>query len=190
SHYSLIDIAPFPRKPLPVCEMVSPMKPLEAMAMKKAVLVSSVRALSEMVTHEHTGLIFEKGNVADFSQKLRQLIEQPDLRKRLGENGRIWVEQERTWLKTGGKAHDVIEAEVLHPKYPVHTVRTNGAHIAELARYQSLLTRAFSFGEENRVVPESETKTIYFLHSSLPHLSGGYATRAHGIIGGTRSAGF
>src|SRR5690606_18173354 len=59
-YYSLIDIAPFPRKPLPVCEMVSPMKPLEAMAMKKAVIVSSVRALSEMVRHEHNGLIFEK----------------------------------------------------------------------------------------------------------------------------------
>nr|WP_255592949.1 glycosyltransferase family 4 protein [Bordetella sp. BOR01] len=190
SHYSLIDIAPFPRKPLPVCEMVSPMKPLEAMAMKKAVLVSSVRALSEMVEHEQTGLIFEKGNVADFSRQLRLLIEQPELRKRLGENGRVWVEQERTWLKTGGKAHDVIEAQVLHPKYPIHAVRSDGAHIVELARFQTLLTRAFGTGEENRVVPVSETKTLYFLHSSLPHLSGGYATRAHGIVKGTLAAGF
>ncbi len=33
---SLIDIAPFPRKPLPVCEMVSPMKPLEALAMERS----------------------------------------------------------------------------------------------------------------------------------------------------------
>jgi len=190
SYYSLIDIAPFPRKPLPVCEMVSPMKPLEAMAMKKAVLVSSVRALSEMVSHEHTGLVFEKGNVADFSSKLRLLIEQPEMRKRFGENGRVWVEQERTWLKTGGKAHDVIDAQVLHPKYLIHAVRTNGAHIAELARYQTLLTRAFAAGEENPVVPVSASKSLYFLHSSLPHLSGGYATRAHGIVKGTLAAGF
>ena len=52
SYYSLIDIAVFPRKPWPVCEMVSPMKSLEALAMEKAVLVSSVRALDEMIKHE------------------------------------------------------------------------------------------------------------------------------------------
>lgn len=190
SHYSLIDIAPFPRKPLPVCEMVSPMKPLEAMAMKKAVLVSSVRALSEMVRHDHNGLVFEKGNVDDFSRQLRMLIEQPELRTRLGENGRLWVEQERTWLKTGGKAHDVIDAKLLHPKHTIHTVRASGEHLPELARYQSLLARAFDSGTENPVAPVSSTKTLYFLHSSLPHLSGGYATRAHGILQGTLAAGF
>jgi hypothetical protein len=52
SWYSLIDICPFPRKPWPVCEMVSPMKPLEALAMEKAVVVSDVRALAEMITDE------------------------------------------------------------------------------------------------------------------------------------------
>src|SRR5699024_815955 len=31
-YYSIIDITPFPRLPLPVCEMVSPLKPFEAMA--------------------------------------------------------------------------------------------------------------------------------------------------------------
>ena len=49
AHYSLIDIAPFPRKPQPVTEMVSPMKPLESFAMKKTVVVSSVKALKDMV---------------------------------------------------------------------------------------------------------------------------------------------
>lgn len=38
--------AAFPRRPQPVTEMVSPMKPLEAMSMEKAVVVSSVAALS------------------------------------------------------------------------------------------------------------------------------------------------
>lgn len=189
-YYSLIDIAPFPRKPLPVCEMVSPMKPLEAMAMKKAVIVSSVRALSEMVRHEHNGLIFEKGNIEDFSRQMRVLIERPDLRKMFGENGRQWVEQERTWLKTGGKAHSVIETQLLNPKYPIKMVRASGQHLAELARYRALLANAYESGERNPVEPVSATKSIYLLHSSLPHLSGGYATRAHGILQGTIAAGF
>ena len=64
AYYSLIDIAPFPRKPQPVTEMVSPMKPLEALAMEKAVVVSSVAALTEMIADEETGLVFAKGDIA------------------------------------------------------------------------------------------------------------------------------
>lgn len=108
AYYSLIDIAPFPRKPLPVCEMVSPMKPLEALAMEKAVLVSSVEALSEMIIPEKTGLVFEKGNVQDFANKLERLIVDKELRSMLGKNGRVWVEKERTWQKTAEKATNVI----------------------------------------------------------------------------------
>lgn len=100
AHYSLLDIAPFPRKPQPVTEMVSPMKPLEALAMEKAVLVSSVRALSEMVQDGETGRIFEKGSVNDMARVLRELIKDPTLRQRLGKNGRRWVEEERTWDRT------------------------------------------------------------------------------------------
>jgi glycosyltransferase involved in cell wall biosynthesis len=99
-YYSLVDIAPFPRKPWPVCEMVSPMKPLEAFAMEKAVVASSVRALREMVAHEDTGLVFEKGKVEDLAAKLARLIEDPDLRSRLGRRAREWVAGERTWAST------------------------------------------------------------------------------------------
>ena len=97
SYYSLIDIAPFPRKPWPVCEMVSPMKPLEAFAMEKAVVVSSVRALQEMVKHEETGLVFEKGNVKSLADVLERLVADPALRRTLGKNARKWVLKERTW---------------------------------------------------------------------------------------------
>ena len=104
AYYSLIDIAPFPRKPQPVTEMVSPMKPLEAFAMEKAVVVSSVKALNEMVQHEQTGLVFEKGNITAMADTLARLIEDPALRTRLGKAGRIWVEKERTWQRTAERA--------------------------------------------------------------------------------------
>lgn len=104
AYYSLIDIAPFPRKPQPVTEMVSPMKPLEAFAMEKAVVVSSVKALEEMVQHNRTGLVFRKGDVGDLADTLAQLIEDGALRERLGKAGRAWVEQERTWQRTAKKA--------------------------------------------------------------------------------------
>lgn len=103
SYYSLIDIAPFPRKPLPVCEMVSPMKPLEALAMEKAVLVSSVSALLEMISDGVTGVVFEKGNIRAMASKLDELIENSLLRERLGKQGRQWVTAERTWTEVGRK---------------------------------------------------------------------------------------
>ena len=104
AYYSIIDIAPFPRKPQPVTEMVSPMKPLEAFAMEKAVVVSSVKALEEMVQHNLTGLIFKKGDIGDLAEKLAQLITDAGLRERLGKAGRAWVERERTWQRTAEQA--------------------------------------------------------------------------------------
>ncbi len=100
AYYSIIDIAPFPRKPWKVCEMVSPMKPLEAMAMEKAVLVSSVGALAEMVQHNHTGLIFDKGSVESLSSALDQLVSDASLRTLLGREARKWVSKERTWANS------------------------------------------------------------------------------------------
>lgn len=108
SYYSLIDIAPFPRKPWPVCEMVSPMKPLEALAMEKAVVVSSVRALVEMVKEDETGLVFNKGSVESLAEQLARLIDDPELRLRLGKSGREWVESERTWNSTTSIAKDIL----------------------------------------------------------------------------------
>ena len=109
-YYSIIDIAPFPRKPQPVTEIVSPMKPLEAMCMEKAVVVSSVGAMAEMVVDGQTGLIFEKGNIADLADKLQMLIDNPKLRANLGTSARVWVEKNRTWSQTASKMHEVISS--------------------------------------------------------------------------------
>ncbi len=103
SYYSLIDVAPFPRKPWPVCEMVSPMKPLEALAMEKAVVVSSVKALSEMIRDEETGLAFIKGDMDSLAATLERLLLDAPLRERLGHAGRRWVQAERTWTQAGAK---------------------------------------------------------------------------------------
>ena len=96
-YYSIVDIAPFPRLPQPVTEMVSPLKPFEAMAMEKAVLSSNVQALSEIVQHGKTGILFEKGNSEDLGRKLGMLISDSELRLRLGKSGRDWVVENRDW---------------------------------------------------------------------------------------------
>jgi glycosyltransferase involved in cell wall biosynthesis len=96
-YYSLVDIAPFPRKPLPVCETVSPLKPFEAMAAGKVPVVSSVAALTEIVTDGDNGLVFDKGDVHSLAAVLDRAVENEDLRRGLSKRARAWVVQERDW---------------------------------------------------------------------------------------------
>jgi glycosyltransferase involved in cell wall biosynthesis len=94
--YSIIDIAPLPRRSLPVTELVPPLKPYEAMAGGKAVIVSNVAALAGTVIDEETGLIVEKNNVAALTRAMQRLIVDPELRRRLGQRSREWVVEERS----------------------------------------------------------------------------------------------
>ena len=96
-YYSLVDIAPFPRLPLPVCEMVSPLKPFEALAMGKAIVASDVAALAEIVQPDVTGLLHRKGDVDDLTAKLTELVERPELRQQLAADGLRWVRENRQW---------------------------------------------------------------------------------------------
>lgn len=96
-YLSLFDVTPFPRLPLPVCELISPIKPFESMAMGKAVVVSSVAALTEIVSDGTTGLVFEKGSADDLALVIERLLDDPSLRAKLGESARTWVQNERDW---------------------------------------------------------------------------------------------
>jgi len=106
-YLSLFDIAPFPRLPLPVCELISPIKPFESMAMGKAAIVSSVAALTEIVQHEVTGLVFEKGSSTDLARTIERYLDDPALRAAMGAAARSWVLAERDW----GKLVDIVSRE-------------------------------------------------------------------------------
>ncbi len=96
-YYSLIDITPFPRKSLQVCEMVSPLKPFEAMAQQKTVIASNVGALQEIIQDQNTGLLFEKDNIQDLAHKLKKVLTDKELRLTLAEAGKKWVLENRDW---------------------------------------------------------------------------------------------
>ncbi|MFL2985171.1 MAG: glycosyltransferase family 4 protein [Candidatus Poseidoniaceae archaeon] len=96
-YYSLIDIAPLPRIGHQVCELVSPLKPFEAMSSGKVLITSSVKALAEIVDHGNTGLVFEKDNSTDLAEKLESVIVDHELRLNLGANARAWVERHHSW---------------------------------------------------------------------------------------------
>jgi len=96
-YLSLVDITPFPRAPMPVCELISPIKPFEAMAMAKAVVVSDVAALTEIVSEGRTGRAFAKGDSTALARVLTELLDDAEQRQRLGAEAREWVRAERDW---------------------------------------------------------------------------------------------
>jgi len=108
-YYSIVDIAPFPRKSLLVTEMVSPLKPFEAMSMAKAVISSDVAALAEIVKSGHNGIVFKKDSVEDLSIKLKTLIEDEELRSSLGREAREWVKKERDWRVIAKKLNKIYQ---------------------------------------------------------------------------------
>jgi glycosyltransferase involved in cell wall biosynthesis len=84
---------------------------MEAMAMEKTVIVSSVKAMCEMVDHRRTGLVFEKDNTTDLALKLEEVISNKVMMRQLGKNARLWVTSNRTWEIMGNKVKAWIDAE-------------------------------------------------------------------------------
>jgi PEP-CTERM/exosortase A-associated glycosyltransferase len=96
-YYSVCDVLVYPRRSSVTTQATTPLKPLEAMAMGKPVVASDVGGLRELLQHEHTGLLVEAGNPQSLAETLRTIANDADLRRRLGENGRDYVVQERDW---------------------------------------------------------------------------------------------
>ncbi|MCE8018919.1 glycosyltransferase [Halomonas sp. MCCC 1A11036] len=97
-YLSCMDILPIPRLSSAVTEMVSALKPLEAMAMEKALVLSDVSPHKTMAgPNDERARLFTKNSVEALCEALQQLIDSPEERKRLGKAARAWIEQERTW---------------------------------------------------------------------------------------------
>ena len=82
-YYSVIDVAVYPRRGVPVCEMVPPLKPLEAMAARVPVVVSSAAAIASLVVPGRTGLVHAKDDAGSLGRALEQLLESRALRREL-----------------------------------------------------------------------------------------------------------
>ena len=97
AYYSIIDVFVVPRPNQRVNHLVTPLKPLEAMAMEKALLVSGVGGLTELVHDGQTGLVFKPEDIHDLASKATLLAHNEHLRLELGRQARRFVVQERDW---------------------------------------------------------------------------------------------
>jgi glycosyltransferase involved in cell wall biosynthesis len=74
AYYALLDLVVIPRKPFAVCELVSPIKPLEAIAHGKVVLMSDVAPLKDLAATSDNFHYFAKGNLDSLTEKLNELL--------------------------------------------------------------------------------------------------------------------
>jgi PEP-CTERM/exosortase A-associated glycosyltransferase len=95
--YTLMDVLILPRRRIRLTEMVTPLKPLEAMAAGTAVLASDIGGHSELIEDGQTGVLFKAESPEALVEQAARLAGQPDLRRHVADNARRFIERERTW---------------------------------------------------------------------------------------------
>lgn len=95
--YEAVDLLVYPRVPMRLTEMVTPLKPLEAMALGKVFVASDVGGHRELVRDRATGVLFRAGDVPALAQAVVATAADPELQRRLREAGPRFVRDERTW---------------------------------------------------------------------------------------------
>lgn len=97
NYYRVCDYFVLPRKETPETRLVTPLKPLEIMAMGKTVLASDIGGHREIIEPGLNGLLFRSGDLPDLMEKCRLLLQNEELRRKIGERSREWVEANRDW---------------------------------------------------------------------------------------------
>ena len=103
AYHAVLDVFVVPRTPDRVCQLVTPLKPVEAMASGLPVVVSAVRALAEIVTDKVTGRLSPPLDAAALADTLQNLLEDRGQRTKLGANAREWVARDRTWAHNAAR---------------------------------------------------------------------------------------
>ena len=104
--HALLDVFVVPRTPDRVCQLVTPLKPVEAMASGLCVVTSEVKALTEIIKHEVTGVLTVPQDPVSLADRLEYLLYSPDIRRKLGDNAREWVARDRTWAQNAARYQD------------------------------------------------------------------------------------
>ena len=104
-----LDVFVVPRRDLEVCRVVTPLKPMEAMAAGRPVIASDLPALVEVVRRPDTGVMVPPGDVNALAAAIRSLASDALARARYGERGRAFAAT-RTWAAHGQRYREVYES--------------------------------------------------------------------------------
>jgi PEP-CTERM/exosortase A-associated glycosyltransferase len=97
-YYNLIDILVYPRLPMRLTDLVTPLKPLEAMAQGRLVAASDVGGHLELIQDGKTGVLFKAGDAEALATRVLNLISSVDTWPTLRAAARNFVETRRNWV--------------------------------------------------------------------------------------------
>jgi glycogen(starch) synthase len=117
-YYSLIDILAYPRKGMRLTELVTPLKPLEAMAQGRLVAASAVGGHRELIEDGVTGTLFAPDDPAAIARALAGLLADRGIWDERRRVARAFVERERSWAK------NVVRYEPVYQRLLTNTDRS------------------------------------------------------------------
>ena len=102
-YYSVMDVLVYPRISSRLTELTTPLKPLEAMAMGKAVIASDVGGMRELIRDGVTGCLVQPASPRLLAQSLERVLDDPMSRAELSRNARDYALEERDWNTITGQ---------------------------------------------------------------------------------------
>ena len=99
-YYDIVDLLAYPRHAMRLTDLVTPLKPLEAMAQGRLLIASDVGGHRELITDGVNGVLFRADDLSDLADKAVATLDRPDRGAALRTDARRYVEQERTWARS------------------------------------------------------------------------------------------
>jgi PEP-CTERM/exosortase A-associated glycosyltransferase len=109
-YYSLCDVMAYPRKRSRLTDLVTPLKPLEAMAQGRIVAASDVGGHRELITGGLTGVLFPPDDPAACAQALAALLATPEAWPEMRDLARAHVAANHDWERNVLRYRDVYQA--------------------------------------------------------------------------------
>ncbi len=106
-YYDLIDVLAYPRHSMRLTELVTPLKPLEAMAQGRLLVASDVGGHKELIRHGETGILFRAGDAKALADTVVNLLSKKEQWAQIRRAGRAYVETERNWQTSVARYQDV-----------------------------------------------------------------------------------
>ena len=114
-YYDLIDVLAYPRHSMRLTELVTPLKPLEAMAQGRVLVASDVGGHKELIRDGQTGVLFKAGSADALAQAVVNLLTNRNQWPAMRRAGRDFVETERNWKTSVANYSTVYASLVAQP---------------------------------------------------------------------------
>jgi len=108
-YYDLVDVLVYPRLSMRLTELVTPLKPLEAMAQGRMLVASDVGGHRELIKDGQTGVLFKAGDAGALAAQVLALLADQPRWPRMRLAARNFVESERTWAASVGRYGQVYQ---------------------------------------------------------------------------------